>query len=307
MLITGQAGFIGRNISAILEAHGRAVIGVDDLSVDPVVSPRLRLTQCAVTDLSPGDLSGVEIVVHLAARKHVAESFSYLSANLAKNVEADHHLLGVCREARVARVIVASSCEVYGDSDGSPLAEVSTTAPRSPYAVGKLGLEHLVNVYRDLCPTTEFSVVRLFNVFGPDEGRDAVVPRFVSRVKAGLPLEIEGAGEQRRDFTYITDVAKALSRIIDVDSAPKVVNVGSGQAISILEVAKEVCRILDRGEIIHGGARPNEVKAFVADPSTLRTAIGAWEPICFRMGLERAIRYFGQLDPMHLPRTGIGS
>ena len=189
-----------------------------------------------VLDLGVRDLAGVTTVVHLAARKSVPASFENRD-DIARNVLVDRHLVEIVARAHVRRLLVASSCEVYGArAVGVPIAEAVTFAPRSPYAVSKVALEHLADVYAR--PDAETTALRFFNVYGPDEGLDAVVPRFIAEIRATGGLTIEDDGEQRRDFNYVDDVVDMVVQIVQYDRRlPRAINVGSGRSRSIRELA----------------------------------------------------------------------
>lgn len=124
--------------------------------------------------------------------------------------------------------------------------------PRSPYAAGKVATELLADIYRPrLEDGRQLGIVRFFNTFGPHEDPDAVVPAFLDAVAENRPLTIEGDGTQARDLTYIEDAVTMLTRILDAPALLPVVNCGSGQAVSISDLARAVIRTAGRGTITH--------------------------------------------------------
>ncbi|MET8816074.1 NAD-dependent epimerase/dehydratase family protein [Streptomyces sp. NPDC004549] len=283
LLVTGAAGFIGSALTAALRSAGHTVTAVDDLSV---TSPRPRPTGLQVRDvrdLTPADLNGCHTVVHLAAHKSVPRSFEV--GGFEHNVAVDRHLIHTFANSRARRLLLASSCEVYGEQTG-PLAEHASHAPRSPYAAGKAATEHLADIYRPQMEAgRHIGIVRFFNTFGPDEGPDAVVPAFLDAVAASQPLVIEGDGTQARDFTHIDDSVTILTRILTVPTLLPVVNCGSGRATSIRDLAQAVIRASGRGTVTHAAARPNEIASFTADMSLFTRVYG---PVRYRP-LERAL------------------
>lgn len=275
VLITGAAGFIGRNLARHLTAAGHQVTCIDDLSVPPAGPPPNQLDCRDVRTLSACDLERAETVVHLAARKSVPDSFRDHS-QLLHNVAVDDHILRVFTTAgRPRRLLLASSCEVYG-ARTQPCAEHHRPAPRSPYAVGKLASEHLARIHRLLHPDKQISCLRLHNIYGPDEGPEAVVPAFIDAIASGRSITIDGDGRQARDFTHIDDLVTMLHTILaDPGPVPDVLNLGSGKATTINEIAEHLRRAAAADTaIVHENARPNEIPAFVADTTIYRSRYG---------------------------------
>ncbi|MFE3610474.1 NAD-dependent epimerase/dehydratase family protein [Streptomyces goshikiensis] len=272
-MVTGGAGFIGSALTQSLRIAGHMVTPVDNLSV---TSPRPRPTDLQVRDvrsLTTGDLDTVDTVVHLAALKSVPASFEV--GGFEHNVAADRHVIHTFTSSTARRLLLASSCEVYGEQSG-PLAESAPYAPRSPYAAGKVATEQMADIYRPrLESDREIGVVRFFNTFGPYENPDAVVPAFLDAVAENRPLVIEGHGRQARDLTYIDDAVTMLNRILGAPALLPVINCGSGRAVSILDLAQAVIRAAGRGTTTHDAARINEISSFTADLDLFHRAYGA--------------------------------
>jgi nucleoside-diphosphate-sugar epimerase len=274
ILITGAAGFIGRHCAARLTELGHEVVPVDNLCAQPLVEPPADLWRMDVRELKPEDLD-VDAVLHLAALKSVPNSFEEPD-QILHNVAVDHHILRTFNAApRPSRLIVASSCEVYGGLD-RPASEAVAPNPRSPYAAGKAAGEHLASVYGTLNPHRQICVLRLHNIFGPYEGGEAVVSRFIDAILDDRPLLIEGAGTQARDFTYIDDACEMIARVLlDPDRPEPLLNIGSGTAVSVMELVERF-RDITGGAVTtrHTPERPNEVSAFIADMDRYRERYG---------------------------------
>ncbi|MEJ8654715.1 NAD-dependent epimerase/dehydratase family protein [Streptomyces sp. MS1.AVA.3] len=272
LLITGAAGFIGSALTQALRAAGHAVTAVDDLSVTSLRPRPDRLQVRDVRSLTPADLAGVHTVVHLAAHKSVPRSFDV--GGFEHNIAVDRHMIHTFAASPARRLLLASSCEVYGQQTG-PLAETATHAPRSPYAAGKAATEHLAGIYQPLLKAgREIGIVRFFNCFGPHEDPDAVVPAFLDAVTQERPLAVEGSGSQARDLTHIDDTVTMLARILHAAELLPVVNCGSGHATSIRALAESVIRVAGRGTLVHTAQRPNEIRSFTADMSRYTTVYG---------------------------------
>ncbi len=288
LLITGAAGFIGSALTRALRGAGHTVTAVDDLSV---ASPRRSpadLLVCDVRSLAPGDLDGFDTIVHLAAHKSVPRSFD--PGGFEHNTAADRHVIHAFTASAARRLVLASSCEVYGQQ-ADPLAEFRPHAPRSPYAAGKAATEHLAAIYRDLLPPgRQIGVVRFFNTFGPDEDGDAVVPAFLDAAIAGRPLTVEGDGSQARDLTCIDDAVTMLARLLASRCLLPAVNCGSGRAVTILALAQAVTRAAGGGTITHAPARPNEIRSFTADMSLFTSLYGPPATRPLEQALAAALR-----------------
>ncbi len=272
VLITGAAGFIGSALTGALRAAGTPVIPVDDLSV-PSWRPHPDGLQIRdVRTLSTDDLDQADTVIHLAAHKSVPHSFQ--QGPFEHNTAVDRHIVSTFTASRARRLLLASSCEVYGQQDG-PLAEDRPLAPRSPYAVGKVATELLADVHRPLLgPGRQTTTLRFFNTFGPYEGADAVVPAFLDAAAEDSPLLIEGDGHQQRDLTHIDDTLTMLTRVLNHPQAPPVLNLGSGEATSVLHLAEAVITLAGGGTIDRTAPRTNEISAFTADMTLYETRYG---------------------------------
>ncbi len=289
ILVTGGAGFIGWNLVKALRERGEDVVAVDDLSASPWPERPDGIAVRDVGSLAAAELRDIRAVVHLACRKVVPTSFVDRE-QMVGNIRIDRHLVGLLTEIKPRIAILASSCEVYGDQQRR-LGELAPLRPRSPYAVGKVAMELLADVYRPLT-ATPICVARLFNTYGPGEGVDAVVPRFVDEALRLGQVLIEGSGEQRRDFTYVDDVVSALIGLLAAPHPPQVVNIGSGVSLSINELAARVAKAVGGVRIAHGRARPNEITDFVADTRLLRSVLPHWRPETgIDAGLHRCIAW----------------
>ena len=287
ILITGAAGFIG---STSLQRCGRGArrSGHRRSSRSPFRDPPESVERLDVLDLQPGDLDEIDTIIHLASRKSIPESFTDRSL-IHRNIEVDQHVLDLVTAHPIRRLIMASSCEVYGDI-GGVLSETRQRRPRSPYAVGKVATELLADLTSSLT-TTNICCACFFNTFGPGEGLDAVIPRFVHDAVHRGGIDIEGSGEQRRYFSYIAPVVSILERLCDSEATPAVVNVAAGEERSVLEVARELQRLIGPFDIRHVVCRPNEISGFVPDLTSLQRVVGTTAPTSFVEALRACVDY----------------
>lgn len=253
-LITGAAGFLGSALANQLSREGHQVRGIDDLSSgDPgALYDDVHFTRGDVNDRPKlwTLLQDVDCVYHLAARVLVAESLLYPREYNAVNVGGTVSLMEAMRDVGVGRVVFISSGAVYGDQGEQPLREDAEPAPRSPYAVSKLAAEYYVRTIGALWGI-ETVCLRVFNTYGPGQhlppSHPPVIPSFLRQGMGGGSLVVHGDGNQTRDFVYVDDVVRAM---VAAATAPDinrgVINVGSGQEVSIRQVAEQVLELTGR-------------------------------------------------------------
>ncbi|MDX2114159.1 MAG: GDP-mannose 4,6-dehydratase [Planctomycetota bacterium] len=265
-LVTGGAGFIGSHLVERLLAQGCDVTVVDDLSTgrreNLAASPRARLIVSELSRALPAltDEPAFDEIYHLAAAVGVRRIIERPIESIETNVHETAALLRFASAGRARRggdgpaVLVASSSEVYGKSARSPFCEDDdcvigpTVALRWSYACSKAIDEHLALAHHQQTGL-RVTVARFFNTVGPRQVGDygMVLPSFVSRVLAGRPPEVYGDGGQSRCFCDVRDVAPALPRMVRTPRCwGRVFNVGSDEPISILELARLVCRTLGK-------------------------------------------------------------
>lgn len=192
VLITGGAGFIGSNIAEEL-AEGNEVVILDDLSTGRMENIRgllennnARFIKGSITDLDllRQSFRDVDYVFHQSAIPGVPASVKDPVTSNIVNINGTLNVLIAARDNDIRKVVYASSCAVYGDAAVPPVAETTTLAPKSPYAVTKLTGEYYCNVFREIYNLPTVSL-RYFNVYGPrqDPGSEyaAVIPKFITK------------------------------------------------------------------------------------------------------------------------------
>ena len=302
-LVTGGAGFIGSNIAEALVRRGDRVRILDDFST----GRRENLSPLSGVEVVEGDLrdpdavrravAGVDGVFHEAALRSVPRSVDDPLSSNEVNVTGTLVLLLACREARVRRLVYASSSSVYGDDPTLPKVETLPTQPISPYAVSKLAAEHYCQTFARLYGLETVSL-RYFNVFGPRQNPEskysAVIPRFLAQALAGEPLEVHGDGEQSRDFTYIDNVVRGNLLAMETPGVSgEVFNVACGSRHSLLAIADAIADFLGRKlPRTHVASRPGDVKHTLADISKAERLLGYRPIVDFATGMQRTCEYF---------------
>lgn len=263
ILITGGAGFIGSHLVELLLARGDHVTIVDNLSTGrrsnlPAPSAQLRVVEgdLAQTLAGPLAVERFDEMYHLAAavgvRLVVDEPIRCIETNVEQSSAVLRYALTHGRDGQPARILIASSSEVYGKSDKSPFSEEDdvvygpTSKARWSYAASKAIDEYLALAYHRQHGLPAV-VVRFFNTVGPRQVGDwgMVLPSFVGAALRGEPLKIFGDGRQSRCFCDVRDVVEALPRVMAADGAPgRVFNIGSDEPITIAGLAELVIRTL---------------------------------------------------------------
>jgi UDP-glucose 4-epimerase len=250
VLVTGGAGFIGSHVVEALLSEGARVVVVDDMSTGSMDNlagvrddPRLRVAVAPMSALSPAEIEGVTMGVHLAAMTEVAASIEDPAGTVRTNVLGSVHVLEALSAAGARAAVVASSAAVYGEVP-VPVDEDGPHSPISPYGAGKLAVDHFVSYY---ARHTDLAVcaLRFFNVYGPRQHPrspySGVISVFAAAALRGEDLTVNGDGEQTRDFVYVGDVTRAvLSALRSPGARGEAINVGTGQATSVNDLARAV-------------------------------------------------------------------
>ncbi|SNZ16987.1 UDP-glucose 4-epimerase [Natronoarchaeum philippinense] len=290
VLVTGGAGFVGSHlVDALVDENEVRVL--DDLS-----SGRPERVPAGV-ELIEGDVrdadalgwavSDADIVFHQAGLVSVDRSVTAPVESHETNVAATVKLLDLAREEG-ARVVLASSCAIYGEPDSVPVAETDAKTPTSPYAADKLAIDHYARIYDD-CYDVDVVPLRYFNVYGPRQaGGDysGVVKAFLDQARAGEPITVHGDGEQTRDFVHVSDVVRANLAAATVDETGRAFNVGTGRSTSVRELAETVrSAVGSNSEIVHTEPRAADVRHSCADVTRARDGLGFEATVSLENGL----------------------
>lgn len=300
-LVTGGAGFIGSHLATRLVRDGHRVRVLDNFSGGKLANLAHIIDEIELLDGDIRDLeivrravSDVEVVFHEAAEPSVPRSIADPATTMAVNVTGTLNLLMAARDAGCRRLVLASTCAVYGDSPVSPKAESLLPSPLSPYAISKLTGEHLCSVFTHV-HGFETVALRYFNVFGPRQdpasAYAAVVPRFLAALEAGEAPTIYGDGEQSRDFVFVEDVVNAnLLAARTAGAVGKVFNVASGRSVTVNQVLDALMMLTGRYvRPVHEPARAGDIRHSLADVSEARTGLGFIAKTSFDEGLAHTV------------------
>lgn len=262
ILLTGADGFTGRAFARLAQAAGHEVVALAcDLTHAAAVADQV-------------DAIRPEAVVHLAAIAFVAHQDA--TALYAVNVVGTMNLLdALCRlPQRPRRVLVASSANVYGNCETSPIGEATPPAPVNHYAASKLAMEHMALTCADRLPLV---LARPFNYTGPGQAGHFLIPKLVDHFARRAPRIELGNLHVEREYNDVRMVCEAYLRLLVADAAPAIVNVCTGQTHSIRQVLDALTDITGHSiEVAVNPAfvRANEVHRLCGDPARLQAAIG---------------------------------
>lgn len=302
VLVTGGCGFIGSHLVRALLEGGARVRVLDDLSSGKrenlgEVLDRVELLQDDLRDPAAcrRAVAGVRHVYHQGAVPSVPRSVEEPQRTFEVNVLGSHQLLMAAREAKVERLVMASSSSVYGNLPELPKHEGLAPMPASPYAAQKLAMEQLGMAFARSMGL-QVVALRYFNVYGPRQDPNsayaAVIPAFAAHLLQGEPPLIHGDGQQTRDFTFIGDVVRAnLLAARAPDASGQAVNVAGGRRISLLELYRLVAEACGRTDIAprHGPPRAGDVRDSLAAVERAERYLG-WKPqVPLTEGIARTV------------------
>jgi UDP-glucose 4-epimerase len=302
--VTGGAGFIGSHVVDRLVTAGADVVAVDALSAgrrENLAEAEQRGARLLVGDVRDADvmnrvLDGAAAVIHMACDN--------LRASLAEPLRShDVNATGTLVTALAAisqgveRFVYVSSSEAYGSARRVPMDEEHPLEPTTVYGAGKAAGE----LYAQACLRTyglPVVVVRPFNSYGPrchTSGTSAeVIPRFVARIRAGLPPVIFGDGSQARDFTWVEETADGIVAATAADElVGEAVNIAHGHPVAIREICDLLLEILGAHDLRPqlDAPRPGDVDRHYADTTKAKALLGFRATTSIRTGLERYVRW----------------
>ncbi len=270
-IVTGGAGFIGAHLCRELIKRDYSLTIIDDLStgkkenINPLLkNPNIKFIKGSVNDLPLLQklFKDTDYIFHLAAIANIPRSIEAPQKTHDINTTGTLNVLIAARDNKVKKVINTSSSAVYGDAPSLPKKEDMPKNPLSPYAVAKLAAEEYGQVFQNVYRLPTVSL-RFFNIYGPGQDAEssyaAVIPKFIKRAKAGMPVEIYGDGKATRDYVYIKDAINAFIMAAESD-ATDIYNIGGGKSVTVNELAKLINKLTgNKASVVYKAARPGDV------------------------------------------------
>ena len=303
VLITGAAGFLGSHLCDRFVQEGHRVMAMDNLLTGSVTNiehlfklPNFSFEHYDVTKFVhvPGPL---DYILHFASPASPIDYLKMPIQTLKVGALGTHHLLGLAKE-KGARILVASTSEVYGDPNVHPQKEsywgnVNPIGPRGVYDEAKRFMESITMAYHEF-HKVDTRIVRIFNTYGPrmrlNDGR--ALPAFMGQALRGEDLTVFGDGSQTRSFCYVDDLIEGIYRLLMSDHHLPV-NIGNPQEITLNDFAKEIIALTgSSSKIIYKPLPKDDPRQRQPDISKAGSLLG-WQPQVTRTdGLTKTLAYF---------------
>jgi len=302
ILVTGGAGFIGSEVVSQLIKKNAVVTVLDNFSSGkkqylPKNNKKLKIIKGDITDekIVKRAVKDQESVIHLAALPFIPDSFYYPADFFNVNTTGSVNLLWKSIQSNsVDRFIHISTSEVYGSAQFVPMDENHPTAPHSTYAVSKLAGDRVAFT---LHKENGFPVViiRPFNSYGPKYTQPYIIPEIMNQLLNGTKELMLGNVDATRDFTYVSDTADAIIRSLSSKKAVgEIINVGSGNEISIRDLAlkiSKIAKIKTKIRYDESRERPYDVNRLISNNKKAKTILD-WTPkITMDQGLKKIFQW----------------
>lgn len=278
VLVAGATGFLGTHLCIALRERGYTVFGIGRLD-------RMHMF-----------IDDVDAAIHLAAQTEVGKAHDNPVETLEANVAGTWRFLEACRKAKVKRILVASSDKVYGSSGREPYREDWSLAPKGVYAYSKACADMLCAMY-----AAEYSmsiaVTRCTNLYGPGHmNMTALIPDTIQRLLRGQQPVLRSDGTMKRDWLYVADAVDGYLGLLESDEVGAF-NFGTGQATSVLDTVKLLCRLMgsDLKPEIQATAM-HEIDEQRADCTKARTKLGWRSQTELKEGLAKTIEWHRELN-----------
>jgi dTDP-glucose 4,6-dehydratase len=314
VLVTGAAGFLGSHLCDRFIAEGYDVVGMDNLITGDLKNIehlfKLKEFEFYHHDVSKFiHVSGnLDYILHFASPASPIDYLKIPIQTLKVGSLGIHNCLGLAR-VKKARVLIASTSEVYGDPMVHPQTEeywgnVNPVGPRGVYDEAKRFQEAMTMAYHTY-HGLETRIVRIFNTYGPrmrlNDGR--VLPAFIGQALRGEDLTMFGDGSQTRSFCYVSDLVDGIYRLLHSDYAGPV-NIGNPDEITIKEFGEEIIKLTGTSQKLVSKPLPKDDPKQRKPDITLAKKLLGWEPKVNRAdGLKVTYEYFKTLSPEDLKKT----
>jgi nucleoside-diphosphate-sugar epimerase len=263
VLVSGGSGFVGRRLVRLLR----------DAGVDVLAPGREAL------DVSAGLFpeATAEWVIHLAGRTYVPASWADPADFYRVNTLGTVNVLEYCRRTQAKLIHVSGFC--YGVPETLPIAEAAPLKPNNPYAFSKRAAEEACRFFFEFLQTSVM-IVRPFNIYGPGQAANFLIPHIVEQViDPAVDAIVVEDGVPRRDYVHLDDVIGAIESLRRNPKPGAAFNIGSGKSYSVAELVELVCKIADvkKPVVSRNNRRVNEIPDVIADITAIRDATG-WSP-----------------------------
>jgi nucleoside-diphosphate-sugar epimerase len=300
IIVTGGAGFVGSHLvdRLVKDGWGHIVI-LDNLTRGSLRNieqhagnPAVAFVQADIRDYDciREHFRAADVVFHLAAQSNVMGAVADIDYSFGANTLGTFNVLKAAREGGARRLVFTSSREAYGEARYVPVGEDHPLDCKNAYGASKVAGEVYCRVFNDP-DGLRTSVVRMTNVYGPRD-KDRVIPLWIGRALRGENLIVYG-GQQVIDFVWVDAVVEALLRVSQTSGLDQPTNIGSGQGVSILDLAERVLALAgSSAQLERLPARSAEVTRFVADVSRMRQRLNQQPPADPLFALPQLVEWY---------------
>ena len=289
-IITGGAGFIGSHLVEKLLRLKKKVIVLDNLSTGRIENiknflNKIKFIKCDISKKGKWtkEFKGKIYVIHLASVADIVPSIEYPEKYFESNVKGTLNVLNASKKSKIIKFVYSASSSCYGIPNKFPTNEKEKLKPMYPYALTKKMGEDLI-VHWSKVYKIPYISLRLFNVYGTRSRTSgtygAMFGVFLAQKLSKQPFTIVGTGKQKRDFTYVSDVVNAIIQACRSSLKNEILNVGSGQTVSILKITNIL-----KGEKCFIKKRPGEPQITFANINKIKRKL-RWKP---KINIEQGI------------------
>ena len=309
VLVTGSDGFIGSHLVQNLlneDCEVRAFVYYNSFNswglLEDVQKDRLNNIEVVSGDIrDPFKLrkaiEGIDVVFHLAALIGIPYSYQAPDSYVDTNIKGTLDVLQACMDCNVSSVVITSTSEVYGTAKYVPIDEKHPLQPQSPYSASKISADAIAeSFYRSF--DLPVVIARPFNTYGPGQSVRAVIPTIITQLLCGSKDVKLGSLHPTRDLNYVDDICRGFIAIAKCEEAiGKVINIGSGDEISIKDLASLIIKLTGKdarvvSDNIRNRPEKSEVERLVCGNSLLKDTTG-WRPgVSLEDGLIKTIEWF---------------
>jgi len=280
VLVTGGAGFVGRETVKLLQRNGYGVTVLDKAekpedfqNVKYIRGDLQNAAKCVIA------CAGQDFVIHLAAKPRIPESFVDPDSYFDDNVTGTKNILTAASAVGVRKFVYCSSSSIYGNNP-PPHKPYHKPDPLNYYAMTKLFGEHLCKQYKNMF-NLDYTILRFFTVYGPEQpgcdDKGLMIAKFARLAKEGKPLTVHGDGELRRDYIHVSDVAAAIVAAVETRVKSEIFNVGTGHNISVNSVVDILREFVPDVQVENVDVLKGYAKETLADISKAKKLLG-WSP-----------------------------
>jgi len=302
VLITGGLGFIGSEIATQLVNQEAKVTILDNSNNTKNIEhikDKVRIIKSDITNLEEikQHTKDIDNIIHLAGVLSVPESLEHPEKYISINTIGTLNLLKAARLNNVKRIVLASSCAVYGTNTDLPLKENTELKPISIYPTSKIAAEHCLKTFNENYGIETVSL-RYFNVYGPKQNPNSqyasAIPIFIKKILNNESPTIFGDGSQTRDFVHVSDIANAtISSLKSGKANGETINIASGIPTTINKLIQTINKLTDKNiKPIHVDKRSGDVLHSLADISKSKEILNFKQKYNLEEGLKNTIEWY---------------